>query len=160
MQNMNNEMKAKLLAAKSEEEVDELLKEAGVDGLSAERVWAELTKKREADGKELSLDELEVFSGGGTGLDWLSDGCAATVEPGSLCFFSTDNCDNAIWYSYTHEPGDFKCLACGSYPLYESDQKSISNMIYLCKNCGAMHLHNNFEGLRLITGPKIGGNVF
>ena len=156
---ITNELRQKLLAAKSEKEVDELLKEVGVDGLSAEQVWAELTKKREADGKELSLDELEVVSGG-TGRDWLSDGCAATVEPGSTCFFSTDNCDNAIWYSYSHEPGDHQCLACGSYPLYESDKISLENIIYLCKNCGGMHLYNHFDGLRLITGPKIGGNVF
>lgn len=156
---ITNELRQKLLAAKSEKEVDELLKEVGVDGLSAEQVWAELTKKREADGKELSLDELEVVSGG-TGRDWLSDGCAATVEPGSTCFFSTDNCDNAIWYSYSHEPGDHQCLACGAYPLYDSDKISLENIIYLCKNCGATHVYNNFEGLRLITGPKIGGNVF
>ncbi len=35
MQNMNNELKAKLLAAKSEEELAVLLKEAGADRPSA-----------------------------------------------------------------------------------------------------------------------------
>ena len=47
---ITNELRQKLLAAKSEKEVDELLKEVGVDGLSAEQVWAELTKKRQAEG--------------------------------------------------------------------------------------------------------------
>ena len=81
---LSDEQKNRLLQARSAEEVAALLREAGVDVQLAERLWAELTHKREADSEELSPDELEAVSGGAD-RDWLKDGCAATVEPYSWC---------------------------------------------------------------------------
>ena len=75
---LTNELKAKLLAARSAGEAAALLRDAGVDAPLAERLWTELKHKREADGKELSLDELGSVSGG-FDRDWLKEGCAATV---------------------------------------------------------------------------------
>ena len=63
---ITKELKAKLLAAQDVNEVTALLKAEG-QGISpedAERLWEEILRKREKDGKELSLDELEAVSGG------------------------------------------------------------------------------------------------
>ena len=126
MRIITNELNAKLLAVESADEAAELLKGAGVDEELSEQIWTEMTHKREADGKELSLDELETVSGGAD-RDWLVDGCAATVEPGSWCG-SNDAC--VIWdVTYDHQPREicscggimyctfgtthFKCIACG-----------------------------------------------
>ena len=43
------------------------------------QIWEEIYRKREKDGKELSLDEPESVSGGAD-RDYLKDGCAVTVE--------------------------------------------------------------------------------
>ena len=108
MKNLTDELKAKLCSAKSEEEAAALLKDAGGDTPLAERLWTELKHKREADGKELSLDELESVSGG---RDWVTEGCAATVEPGSWC----DTNDSCLIWSVTYEnvPTSFPCPHCG-----------------------------------------------
>ena len=100
---ITKELKAKLLAAQDVNEVTALLKAEG-QGISpedAERLWEEILRKREKDGKELSLDELEAVSGGAD-RDWLTSGCAATVEPGSWCD-SNDMCH--VWdVTYDHIP--------------------------------------------------------
>ena len=78
MINITKELIAKLLAAQDVNEVTALLKAEG-QGISpedAERLWEEILRKREKDGKELSLDELEAVSGG---RDYETEGCAATV---------------------------------------------------------------------------------
>ena len=87
--NITNELKAKLLAAQSAEEAAELLKangqEAGPDDV--EKLWTEITKHREQEGKELSPDELGAVAGGAIrNRDYLKEGCAATVEPHSTCW--------------------------------------------------------------------------
>ena len=126
MPNLTDELKTKLLQAGSVGEMTELLEDAGVDESMAEQLLEELTQKREGDVEELSLDELESVSGG-SDRDWLVDGCAATVEPGSWCG-SNDAC--VIWdVTYDHQPREyctcggvmyytwgttqFKCIACG-----------------------------------------------
>jgi hypothetical protein len=71
-------------------------------------------KKKVEKNEELSLDELEAVSGGAD-RDWLTDGCAATVEPGSWCR-SDDSCYE--WdVEYLHEPE--KVCVCGGY-MYNS----------------------------------------
>ena len=66
MLNITKELKAKLLAAKSEEEVTELLKADGQETPPevAARLWEEIKKGKAQDGRELSLDELDAVSGG------------------------------------------------------------------------------------------------
>ena len=136
MVNMSNELKAKLMKARSAEEVAALLKDGGVDEPTAERIWAELTHKREADGKELSLEELEAVSGGDLH-DWAAEGCAATVRPGSWCWTS-DQCI-VIVESYNNPPLFDTCPECGTY-LYEY-YKPVNvwekiPLYYVCKSCG------------------------
>ena len=116
MLNITNELKAKLLAAKSAEEVTELLKTDGqeITPEDAARLWEEISRRRNQDGSELSPDELEAVSGG-SDRDWLSDGCAATVDPDSLCW-SDDYC---IFIDVTYDNPPAKvCPYCGGYQLF------------------------------------------
>ena len=73
MLEFSDELKAKIKRTKSLEDMTELLRPLGVDEVLAGQIWNELQNKREADGKELSIDELKTVAGG---LDWLKDGCA------------------------------------------------------------------------------------
>lgn len=77
MENLTNEQKAKLSAAKSGENAAQLLQEAGVDAPQAD--------------KELNLDELEAISGGAD-RDWLTDGCAATVLGSTVDHYKCNKC--------------------------------------------------------------------
>jgi len=72
---MTNELKIKLLAAQSEEEVTELLKANGreITAEEAEKLWEEIEHIREAEGRKLSKDELDAVSAG-FGFDFPS-GC-------------------------------------------------------------------------------------
>ncbi|MBQ7719018.1 MAG: hypothetical protein IJT56_00410, partial [Clostridia bacterium] len=91
------ELKEKLIAAKSVGELEELVRssdaEIGEDEL--EHLWEEIGRARDKKDRELSLDELEAVDGGffigGEERDYLTDGCAETVEPGSWCG-SNDRC--------------------------------------------------------------------
>ena len=76
MLNMTSELKAKLLAAKSEEEVTKLLKADGQEITAEEtkKLWTEIEQIREAEGRKLSIDELDAISAGsGAGLDLPKD---------------------------------------------------------------------------------------
>lgn len=124
---LTNELKAKLLAARSAREAAALLRDAGVDAPLAERLWTELKHKREADGKELSLDELGSVSGG-FDRDWLKEGCAATVEPYSWC--GSDDACLMRDVVYAHQPVG-TCSYCGGY---QYSRPSLSE--YVCSKCG------------------------
>lgn len=119
---MTNDLKEKLLAVQNSEEVAELVKASGqeISPEDAEHLWAEIMKKREQDDKELSPDELEAVSGG-ENRNWVTEGCAATVEFNSLCY-SNDAC-------YWHDV------------IYDYGPTSV-----LCPNCGQnMYLHNSID---------------
>ena len=142
MADITNEMREKLLSAKSVEDIAALLKEADIDETQAERLWAELEQKREADGGKLSLDELEAVSGGKR--NWVTDGCAATVEPGSLCW-SNDVCFT-VEEHYDNGPVHKKCPTCGIY-LYsvvreEGDKHPI---YYVCKKCNFTKFSSHYD---------------
>jgi hypothetical protein len=64
--NITNELREKLLTADSAEKVAELLKADGqeVEPDDVEKLWAEVTKKRQKDDRKLSVDELDAVSGG------------------------------------------------------------------------------------------------
>ena len=132
--NYSNELITKLRKAASKAEVAELLKAEGQDETLAERIWKELGAKREQDGQALSLDELEAISGGAD-RDWLEDGCAATVEPGSTC-----SSNDACWYwdvEYAHEPKEI-CQRCGGYMYKEYRYTVLGSTVdhYKCNKCG------------------------
>ena len=61
---MDNELKEKLIKAKSKEEVTDLLKAGGRDLSVADKIWNEIAKSREKEEKSLSMDELDAVSGG------------------------------------------------------------------------------------------------
>ena len=129
MISMTKELKAKLFRAQSAEEIAALLAAAGEDASAADQIWREISSHR-AD-QELSLDELEAVSGG-SDRDWITDGCAATVEPDSYCG-SSDSC--LCWdVTYEHEPMSDRCEMCGT-PLY-IEKNRIYYVIYRCKKCG------------------------
>ena len=111
MLQMTNELKAKLLDAKSAGEVTALVKAAGqeITAEDAAHLWEEISRKRGQDGKELSLDELEAVSGGSR--NWAEYSCQATVEDDSWCW-SNDAC----WYDdVVYE--DFNAAEkCPAYP--------------------------------------------
>ena len=108
---LTNELKAKLLAAKCADEAAALVKADGqeITAEDAARLWEEITKHRAQEGKELSVDELDSVSGG-YDRDYLTDGCAATVEPGSWCW-SDDYCYEFDVTYYNHPMGH--CEKCG-----------------------------------------------
>ena len=103
------ELKKKVMKAASAEEVMEIVRAAG-DVITAEEAnqFFETLKKSRAD-QELSLDELEAVSGG-YDRDYLTDGCSATVEPGSWCW-SDDYCYEFDVTYYNHPMGH--CEKCG-----------------------------------------------
>ena len=136
----NDELKTKLFAAKNAEEVAELLKADGQEFVpeDAAHLWEKLIKHREQDGRELSPDELEVVSGGADpNRDYLTDGCAATVEPHSWCG-SNDSC---VYWSviYNNEPTINKCPTCNEtlyLEYYERNNRGIWQSRYKCIHCG------------------------
>ena len=146
MAEFSDELKAKLLRAQSAEEAAELLKADGQAEADAARVWDELTRKREADGRALSPDELEAVSGG-YDRNWLTEGCAATVQYGSWCG-SNDRC---IFFSvtYEHELSQYICPYCKIHMYHDKDiidadlgvgrEWSVSS--YKCKKCGHTERH-------------------
>ena len=92
MAELSNELKAKLKKSQSIEEVTELLKADGQDEALVEKIWHELEAMHDQEDKDLSLDELDAVAGGAKHRDWLEDGCAATVEPGSDCWGTDGGC--------------------------------------------------------------------
>ena len=127
---LSRELEAKLLAAKSAEEAAGLLREAGVNAPQVNRLWKELTHKRETDGMELSPDELESISGGAD-RDWERDGCAASCEAGSWCW-SNDKC---IHWEITYDNMPSRtCEYCNGAMEYIGGVGNTD--IYRCKKCG------------------------
>lgn len=131
---LTQELKAKLVKAQSAEEVTVLLRETGAGEDLSEQLWKEMKVYHED--KQLDLDELEAVSGGAD-RDWRSDGCAATVEPGSWC----SAIDSCIWLDVTYDfqPTDHLCPNCGKY-MYKQDTISRGGNKYedqyRCKFCG------------------------
>ena len=109
MAGLSKELYSKLLLADSQEEVTELLKANGREDVPAQEVWEKVQQRRTQDGVELSLEELEDVAGG---RNWWTEGCAATVEPGSDCWGTDGGC-YAINLDYEWMPNE-KCPRCGS----------------------------------------------
>ena len=112
------ELKAKLLDAKSAEEVARLIKESGREITEEEisPLWDEIEKyHNKPDIEEFSAEELETISGG-VDRDWLEVGCAATVEPGSWCG-SNDYC-YCVDVTYVNTPNK-RCPYCGGWQIFQ-----------------------------------------
>ncbi len=134
MLHLTNELKAKLLNAKNAEEAAALLKADGqeITPEDAARLWEEISRMREKDGKELSLDELEAISGG-EDRDWLVDGCAATVEADPGLCWTNDACILVEVYYY-NKPYKKTCPFCNyGIATYAYSYRLVSR--YFCVNC-------------------------
>ena len=118
---ITNELREKLLTAKSAEEAAELLKadgqEVGPDDV--EKLWAEVTKYRQKDDRKLSVDELDAVSGG---VFWLGDDAPDGHELGCWSFwyetwgdFYVENMDEYCYggYGRRHEFGDVETIKYG-----------------------------------------------
>ena len=134
---MNEALLSRLLGAENAEQAADILKEAGQAATPEDiaHLWNEISSHRTE--KELSLDEREAVSGGAD-RDWLTDGCAATVEPGSWCG-SNDSC--YYWdVTYTHEPSKVNCPKCGAFMYLNwvnyDTRPSDDIYHYKCKKCG------------------------
>ena len=132
------ELIKKTLAAASAEEVMEIVRAAGEE-ITAEEA-AQLFEKAQAKktGKELSLDEMEAVSGGAD-RNWVTDGCAATVEYGSRCR-SNDRC---IYFDVTYDfqPTSTLCPNCGQNMYLQNTINHSSTEFeeqYRCKFCGCI----------------------
>ena len=138
MENNREELKKMTLAAASAEEVMEIMKAAGEE-ITAEEA-AQLFEKVQAKktGKELSLDEMEAVSGGAD-RNWVTDGCAATVEYGSRC----DSNDKCIYWDVTYDfqPISTLCPNCGQNMYLQNTINHSSTEFeeqYRCKFCGCI----------------------
>ena len=114
------------------EEIAGLLKAQGEDEAYAQRIWKKLQGQKD---QELSLDELEVVSGGAD-RNWLTDGCAATVEAGSWCGTN----DSCVWayVTYSHPPYKKPCPQCGGQMYHEktvSENRNYNIHYYKCLRC-------------------------
>ena len=125
---MNDELSAKLVEAKSLDDVKEILK--GQEGIDPERVWQEIEKRRDYSSKKLELEELDAVSGGAD-RDWVKDGCAATCEYGSWCW-SNDRCQ--VW-DVTYENFWARCPD-GRKHYFESG---------VCIRCGYAGRYSDFD---------------
>ena len=141
---ITQEMRARLIRAKDQEEVRAILgPEAAEEEI--ERVWQEIQHHRPAEGLEaVEDDELEAVSGGAD-RDYGEQGCAATVEEGSHCwsddkcnywavtYGNYDPCPNGTSESRNHEWELYddeyfyrcKCKKCGKIT---SDYKAVSTV--------------------------------
>ena len=129
MAELSKELYSKLLLADSQEEVTELLKAGGREDVPAQEVWEQVQQRRAQDGMELSLDELEDVAGG---RDWMQEGCAATVEPGSDCWGTDGGCDLCN-IEYTNLP-NYNCPKCGRWSAQRTETEG--KAIYVCRYCG------------------------
>ena len=123
MMNISNELKTKLIEAKSAEEVAEVLQAAGQVATAEEaaHLWERIKRDRELSSKELSPDELAAFSAG--------EDC-----------WGTDKC-GLVPVTYKHAPTRHKCSVCGGI-LYSNGATGggfFEELVYhyKCASCGA-----------------------
>ena len=144
MHKITKDLKAKLLAAQSEEELAALVKADGqeITAEDAARLLEEIEKQHEQEGKELSLDELGAVAGGAIrNRDYLKEGCAATVEPHSRCWGTDGGC-LAINIDYSNWPCNTRCPECGRYTHSVRSYLNKDGLwtVYACPECGEFSL--------------------
>ena len=134
------ELTKKAMEAASADEVMEIVRAAGEEITAEEaKQFFEKVQERRTD-KALSLDELEAVSGG---RDWVTEGCAATVEWDSDCWGVDGGC-LAIHYTYSREPTtDDRCPKCGARVYLEGKYGVSTGFLqgytwkeFICRNCG------------------------
>ena len=124
---VEDELKEKLLQAKTLNEVKELLKYH--PELDAERIFDEVEHHRGLTFEKLDLDELDAVSGGAD-RDWMEDGCARTcTNSGDKLCWANDWC--MVWdVTYTRF-----YATCPDGSSHDFDWTGI------CKKCGYGSVH-------------------
>ena len=125
------------LADKDPAQAAELAAEHGYEVTGDELIAAkkELCRSDSAEVVELDLADMDNAAGGSR--DWVTQGCAATVEYGSACW-SNDNC-LLLDVTYTHAPSYYKCENCGNTMFRDKSyvDHGMPKIRYQCPNCGA-----------------------
>lgn len=86
----------------------------------AAHILENIKAAKEKEVKQLDQDELDAVSGGGASLNalrmrnYLEEGCAATVEPGSDCAGTDGGC-SFLNIEYYPEVLHQRCTKCGAY---------------------------------------------
>ena len=131
---LNAEVKQDILEANSIGEVKTLLDSQGftVDDEEAEKILRNVHKERLAEA-EISLEEMELITGGAR--DYVQEGCAATVEPGSRCN-TNDNCA-LTWVTYINKVSNWICQECGA----DLGQTHVHE--FICPRCHTVYTDRN-----------------
>ena len=141
------ELEKKAIEAASAEEVMEIVRAAGEEITAEEAAsFFKAVQERKAD-KELALDELESVSGG---RDWVTEGCAATVEWGSDCWGTDGGCI-ACNVLYTSWPcRDERCPKCGAMVYFVGEFGVTTGFLqgynyreYICRKCGTYRIKDD-----------------
>ena len=127
-------IKREALGAAGAEELAGLLRDAGAEDpeKEAERLFGK-ARAQKAD-RELSPDELEAVAGG-YDRNWLTDGCAATVEINSWCW--TDDSCIRLDVTYDSMPS-YHCERCGG--IVVRNRPDDFHWRYTCTGCGYSEL--------------------
>ncbi len=141
------ELEKKIAAAKDPAEIVSILHTAGNE-ITAEEAKQFFEKVQERKkGKILSLDEMEAVSGG---RDWVTEGCAATVEWGSDCWGTDGGCI-ACNVLYTSWPcRDERCPKCGAMVYFVGEFGVTTGFLqgynyreYICRKCGTYRIKDD-----------------
>ena len=131
MESSREALKLKALEAASPEEIAALVRDAGdeITAEEAEQLFEQAKKRRED--MTFSRSEMEAVSG--VARDWLTDGCAATVEAGSDCWTTDGGC-SMTQNQYINFDASKKCPSFPGPHVYERDPKVPYR--FACKYCG------------------------
>ncbi len=131
-----NDIRRALIKSRSPEEAAAILRENGVQisDEDAGKLYDTIHLYYSLDTTELSDDELNAISGGNR--DYATEGCAATVEPGSECWGTDGGCA-FVNITYTHPPTTYCCRKCGAHVYTYEPGHGIYRYVYRCPRCGS-----------------------
>ena len=132
------EQKSKLMLAESTDEIKDIVTKAGgeISAEDAEQLWNEIKHVKESLGQEIDDDEMDAVAGGAD-REWLKEGCAATVEPGSWCG-SNDYC-SLLDVTYDIIPWDY-CPQCDGMLYFRG-----RGLGYKCNSCKRIFVQNSAD---------------
>ena len=144
MAELSEKVREALMAATTAQEAATALAAGGIEATEeeAQKALAEVKARTKVEDEELSADELAAVAGG-SDRDWLTQGCAATVEPGSWCW-SNDEC-YAASVTYDNPPTRVKCPNCGGQLYMLNHNKFFATRKKKCAKCGAEFYHGYGE---------------
>ena len=132
------EIENSLLKALSIKDVSKVFKDHNISltEKAIMEIFVKIRLLRKDDGDTLSEDELMSVN---AGRDYVTEGCAATVEPGSDCWGTDGGC-YAINLDYEWMPNE-KCPRCGSWACIVNHYDNQHKYRVLCRNCGEFGIY-------------------